>query len=106
MREILAGLHPIAQDAYTVEEIADRYDVDQCTAYKGIRRSDGMYPTPEARAGGVRPRVVIRGEAVEACDRNRVAFYRTTPSWNQRFVNGAPAAPLRRSARVVIADLR
>lgn len=102
MHEILKGHHPLTQDTYTVQEIADRYDLHRDTAYKAIRAGDPMLPRAEPLREGIRPRLVIGRAAVAACDWDRVTFYRTTPSWHTKFVVGAPPAPPRRSARAVL----
>lgn len=106
MKFIRNGGHPLTEANYTVLDVAERYDVHRDTAYKGIRSGDPMFPEARPTGYGRRPRLVISREAIEICDRNRLAFYRTTPSWHDNFVPGSPAAPPRRSARAVIAEIR
>jgi transposase len=104
MYEILRGAWPLTRQVYTVEEVAQRYGVHRDTAYKGIRSGDPMYPRAEPAGDGPRPRLLIRRDEIAACDRRRLEFYRTTPSWHKLFREVDAVPPPRRSARAVLAE--
>lgn len=105
MYEIFSGRHPQTKETYTVREIAERDDLHRDTVYKSIRAGDPMLPLAQLLRERVRPRLVVRRDAVVTCDQNRLVFYRTTPSWSRNFIVGSPQAPPRRSARVVLNEL-
>jgi hypothetical protein len=106
MREIELGRHPLSQDWYSAWDVAERYGVNVQSVYDGIREAHVLFPQSEVTGNGSRPRRRFSREAIEACDQRRLWFYKTTPSWHAKFVPGAPAAPPRRSAEVVIAEAK
>ena len=115
MRAIELGRFLLTKAWYTAIEVAERYDVHDQTVYKGARLGQALYPVATAvvtadttavvtaEGTGERPRIKFSREAIEACDRARLLFYKTTPSWHQMMRSDAPA-PRRRSAAAVIAE--
>lgn len=99
---IMRGWTPLKLPTYTVDEVAERYGVHRDTAYKGIRARSPMFPAAQRKNDGPRAWLSVTREALEQCDRDRLAFYKTTPSWYRKYVKGSPAAPPRRAARMVI----
>jgi hypothetical protein len=104
MYEIGRGMWRLTQATYTVEEVAMRYAVHRDTAYKGIRSGDPMYPHAVPAGDGPRPRLLVPREEIAKCDRRRIAFYVTTPSWFRLFRELDAVPPPRRSARAILAD--
>ena len=107
MRQIELGRFLLKKAWYTAIEVAERYDVHDQTVYKGARLGEALYPVSTAvvtaEGTGERPRILFSREAIEAADRARLLFYKTTPSWHQMMRSDAPAPP-RRSAAAVIAE--
>lgn len=102
MRAIELGQFRLKLAWYTAFEVAERYEVHFQTVYKGARLGDELYPVATAEGTGKRPRIKFSREAIEACDRARLLFYKTTPSWHEMMRINDPAPP-RRSAAAVIA---
>lgn len=102
MRLIELGRFPLDKAWYTPLEVADRYEVHVQSVYDGIRIGHALYPVAHAVGDGPRPRRQFSREAVEACDRARLLFYRTTPSWFELTGSDSSSAPPRRSAAEVI----
>ena len=105
MYEILAGYHQLTYDEYDVSEVAERYGVHRDTVYRGVRRGDPMYPDAVGIGNGVKPRLVVSVEALRASDFRRLAFYKTTPSWQKLIGLEFTKPPPRQSARSVLARL-
>ena len=107
MRMIELGRQTLVKEWYTAFEVADRYEVHFQTVYKGARPGQALYPVATAvvtaKGTGKKPRIMFSREAIEACDRARLLFYKTTPSWHEMMRSNVPAAP-RRSAAAVIAE--
>jgi len=104
MRLIEQGRFPLNDAWYTALEVADRYEVHVQSVYDGIRFGHALYPVADAKGDGPRPRRQFSLEAIEACDRARLLFYKTTPSWHEMTGSDASRAPPRRSAAAVIAE--
>ena len=103
MRQIELGRFLLTEAWYKAFEVAERYDVHEQTLYKGAPVGHPLYPVATAEGTGERPRIMFSREAIEAADRARLLFYKTTPSWHQMMRSDAPAPP-RRSAAAVIAE--
>lgn len=104
MRSILAGRYPLGGDDLTAEQVAERYRVHRDTVYKGVRSGSPLFPVASRKGRGPKAPLRFSPAAVAEADRNRIAFYKTTPSWHDLFGDGATAAPPRRSAKAVIAE--
>lgn len=104
MRQIELRRFPLTQAWYTALEVAERYEVHFQTLYKGARDGHALYPVATAEGTGVRSRIKFSREAIEACDRARLLFYKKTPSWYEMMGLDASLAPRRRSAAAVIAE--
>ena len=102
MHLIMRGRRPLDQGIYTVDEIAERYDVHRDTVYKGVRAGSPLFPRPGRKGAGPKAWLHFTAASIETSDRNRIAFYKTTPSWHDLFGAGASAAPMRRAATQVI----
>ena len=102
MRQIELGRFPLKEAWYSAIEVAERYDVHDQTLFKGARVGHALYPVATAVGTGRRPRIQFSREAIEACDRARLLFYKTTPSWHDLLKINEPA-PRRRSAAAVMA---
>ena len=102
MHLIMRGRRPLDEGTYTVDEIAERYDVHRDTVYKGIRAGSPLFPRAGRKGAGPKAWLYFTAESIETSDRNRIAFYKTTPSWHGLFGAGASAAPVRRAATQVI----
>ena len=103
MHLILQGRFPLDDGEYTVDDVAERYGVHRDTVYKGVRAGAGLYPRTQRKGSGPKAWLYFSRAEIEACDKDRLEFYRTTPSWSELFGAGAAAAPARRSARDLIA---
>ena len=103
MRQIELGRFPLTQAWYKAVEVAVRYDVHEQTFFKGARVGHALYPVATAEGTGDKPRIKFSREAIEACDRARLLFYKTTPSWHEMMRSDVPAPP-RRSAAAVVAE--
>ena len=103
MRQIELRRFPLTQAWYTAFEVAERYEVHFQTLYKGARVGHALYPVATAEGTGDKPRIKFSREAIEACDRARLLFYKTTPSWHEMMRSDVPAPP-RRSAAAVVAE--
>jgi hypothetical protein len=103
MREIELGRFLLSEAWYKAFEVAERYAVHEQVFFKGVRVGHALYPVATAEGTGERPRIKFSREAIEACDRARLLFYKTTPSWHEMMRSDAPA-PHRRSAAAVIAE--
>ena len=101
-RQIELGRFLLTEAWYKAFEVAERYDVYEQTLYKGAQVGHPLYPVATAEGTGERPRIKFSREAIEACDRARLLFYKTTPSWHEMMRINEPAPP-RRSAAAVIA---
>lgn len=104
MRVIELGQFRLQRPWYSVFEVAERYEVHFQTLYKGARVGHALYPVTTAEGKGPRSRIKFSREAIEACDRARLLFYKTTPSWHEMMGFDASLAPPRRSAAAVIAE--
>ena len=104
MRQIELGQFRLTEAWYRAFEVAERYDVHEQTLYKGARIGHPLYPVATAVGTGKRPRIQFSREAIEACDRDRLLFYKKTPSWYEMMGLDASLAPRRRSAAAVIAE--
>lgn len=102
MYSILQGNHAIQDAEYDVTDIAERYCLHRDTVYKGVRAGSPLLPKPHRKGVGPRAWLYFSADAVQTCDRNRIYFYMTTPSWHELFGDGASAAPPRRSAIEVV----
>jgi len=102
MHLIMQGRRELDGGIYTVDEIAVRYDVHRDTVYKGIRAGNPLFPHAGRKGAGPKAWLHFTTESIETSDRNRIAFYKTTPSWHDLFGAGASAAPVRRAATQVI----
>lgn len=105
MHEIMGGGFTLDEDAYSVDDIAERYDVHRDTVYKGIRAGSPLFPQASRKGSGPKAWLHFTRASIQTSDRNRIAFYKTTPSWHELFGDGASAAPVRRSATKVIQAL-
>ena len=101
---ILRGHNPLDQDAYNPGDIAARYGVRPDTVYRAVRVGDPLYPVAHRKGVGPKAWLFFSPEAVARCDRDRLAFYRTTPSWHAKYMADPTPAPPRRAAKVVIAE--
>ena len=104
MRLIEQGKFPLEKSWFKAREVSERYEVNLQSVYDGGRVGHVLYPECVADGVGKRPRIKFSREAIEACDRRRLVFYKTTPSWYQMRKNDASLAPPRRSAAAVIAE--
>lgn len=104
MREVELRRIPLTQAWYTAFEVAERYEVHFQSVYKGARVGHALYPVATAAGKGPRSRIKFSREAIEVCDRARLLFYKTTPSWHEMIESDASLAPPRRSAAAVIAE--
>lgn len=102
MHEIMRGMFALDGDTYSVDDIAERYDVHRDTVYKGIRAGSPLFPLASRKGDGPKAWLHFTLASIRTSDRNRIAFYKTTPSWHELFGDGASAAPARRAAAVVI----
>lgn len=85
--------------------MAERYDVHRDTVYKSIRAGSPLFPQANRTGAGPKAWLRFNAEAIRKSDWNRVAFYKTTPSWHELFGKGAAAAPVRLAATKVIQAL-
>ena len=99
---IMRGGRPLQDEQYNVDELAERYLVHVGTVYRGVRLESPLFPRATRIGTGPRAWLYFTATAIEACDRNRIRFYRTTPSWHDLYGEGASAAPARRSAKALI----
>lgn len=81
MKKIEGGLFPVDKPFYEVADVALRYGVHEKTVYAGIKAGNPMYPIPVSRRPGTSSRIFILMDEIEACDNQRIQFYRTTRSW-------------------------
>jgi hypothetical protein len=102
MHLIMQGRRELDGGIYTVGEIAERYDVHRDTVYKGIRAGSPLFPQAGRKGAGPKAWLHFTTESIETSDRNRIAFYKRTPSWHDLFGAGASGAPARRAAKQVI----
>lgn len=102
MHGIMRGRFPLDFDVFTVNDIAERYDVHRDSVYKGIRAGSPLFPRAGRKGAGPKAWLHFTLESIRTCDQNRLTFYKTTPSWHELFGAGASAAPVRRSATKVI----
>lgn len=102
MRFIEMGHLPVDINAYSVQDVAERYDVHRDTVYKGIQSESPLFPKPSRINAGPKAWVHFTPEAIIECDQNRIAFYKTTPSWHELYGEGASAAPIRLAAKKVV----
>jgi len=102
MAEISRGQHPLVGELFTVQEVADRYEVHRDTAYKAIRAGHVLYPEAIEDGVGPRPRLLVWRQAVEACDERRLTYYRTTAAWHGMSGNGIKPPPRRVSGKRAI----
>lgn len=105
MHQIMRGGFALDEDTYTVDDIAERYDVHRDTVYKGIRAGSPLFPQASRKGPGPKAWLHFTMASIRTSDRNRIAFYKTTPSWHELFGGGASAAPVRRAATKVIQAL-
>lgn len=105
MHEIMRGGFALDEDIYTVDDIAERYDVHRDTVYKAIRAGSPLFPQASRKGSGPKAWLHFTTASIQTSDRNRVAFYKTTPSWHDLFGDGASAAPVRRAATEVVQAL-
>lgn len=103
MREIELGRFLLTEAWYKALDVAERYDVHEQTFFKDVLVGHALYPVATAEGTGERPRIKFSREAIEACDRARLLFYKTTPSWQQMTGSDPSSVPRRRSAAAVIA---
>jgi hypothetical protein len=106
MYEILEGEDQVVGDEYGVADIAERYAVHPVTVYKGVRNGSPLFPTAHRKGKGPKAWLYFSAAAIAECDLNRIAFYKTTPSWHEFYGDGAASAPPRRSAVAVVASQR
>ena len=100
MKKILDGKYPLEdKPLFYVYEVAERYGVHDDTASKGIRSRNPLYPLAHPLGTGPRPRIAISRSEILACDKRRIKFYQTTPSWMKNFENFDGTFPTRISAR-------
>lgn len=98
------GRQPLVKEWYTAFEVAERYEVHFQVVYRGARLGNPLYPVATAKGTGKRPPIEFSREAIEASDRARLLFYKTTPSWQQMTGSDPSSVPPRRSAAAVIAE--
>ena len=98
MYAIKLGRIPVEGGDYTVDEVAERYDVHRDTVYKGVRACSLLFPQADRKGAGPKAWLHFTSKSVETSDQFRIAFYETTPSWHEFFGDGASAAPARRAA--------
>ena len=103
---VMRGNYELDQDEYTVDDIAARYGVRTDTVYRAVRAGDPLYPAAHRKGQGPKAWLYFSRAAVAQCDQDRLAFYRTTPSWMRLHGEEAGSAPPRRAARVVIAEFK
>jgi hypothetical protein len=106
MHAIMEGIVPLVDADYNVEEIAERYVVHRDTVYKGVRAGSPLFPKPHRKGTGPKAWLYFSAAAVQESDRNRILFYKTTPSWHEVYGDGATSAPRRCSAADVVAAQR
>ena len=100
MRKIQEKQRPLDKKAvFFVYEVAERYGVHMDTAFKGIRSGDPLYPRSHPLGTGPRPRIGIFREEIVECDKRRIKFYKTTPSWIKNYEDGDGTFPKRISAQ-------
>lgn len=99
---IQRGWYPIDADEWSVDEVADRYQVHRDTVYKGVRAGSPLFPRATRKGSGPKAWLYFSAQAIAACDQNRITFYMTTPSWHELTGQGVKAAPPRRSAQTVL----
>lgn len=102
MLSIQRGWFPIDDGEWSVDDIADRYQVHRDTVYKGVRSGSPLFPKASRKGTGPKAWLYFAPEDIRECDQNRIAFYQTTPSWKVLTGQEAKAAPPRRSARDVL----
>ena len=102
---IESGLLPVDQPFYEVADVAARYGVHEKTVYAGMKAADPLYPFPVCRRPGTSTRVFVVMDEIHACDKRRIQFYRTTPSWLELGDLERLKKSVRRSARDVLATL-
>jgi len=103
---VTRGHFELDQEEYTVDEIATRYGVRADTVYRAVRARDPLYPAAHRKGQGPKAWLYFSRAAVAQCDRDRLAFYETTPSWKRLHGEEAGSAPPRRAAHVVIAEFK
>lgn len=103
MLSIAAGRHPLLYDDYSIEEVAHRYAVTRDAVYRGIRKGSPLYPKAVREGAGPKGMLLITRKALEACDKRRMKFYKTTPSWFK--LNGLDAPGKKLPKRVAAKDL-
>lgn len=87
MAEISRGLHPLVGELFTIQEVADRYDVHRDTAYKAIREARPLFPEAIQDGTGPRPRLLVWRQSIEACDTRRLIYYKGTMAWRSMAPN-------------------
>ena len=102
MLSIQRGWFPIDDGEWSVDDIADRYQVHRDTVYKGVRSRSPLFPKASRKGTGPKAWLYFAPEDIRERDQNRIAFYQTTPSWKVLTGQEAKAAPPRRSARDVL----
>ena len=102
MKMIASGLLPIDQSFYEVADVALRYGVHEKTVYAGIKTENPLFPVSVSRMLGSRSRIYFLMDEIEACDKRRIQFYQTTPSWLESDDPARLKKFLRRSARSVL----
>jgi len=104
MMSIARGSYPLRDGDHTVDEVAERYDVTRDAVYRGIRQGSPLYPKAEREGCGPKAWLYITREALEACDANRLEFYKRTPSWLKLAGLDWQKPPPRIAARVLLGD--
>jgi hypothetical protein len=102
MLSIQNGWYPIYEIEWSVDDVADRYQVHRDTVYKGVRADSPLFPKATRKGTGPKAWLYFTPEDIRQCDQSRIAFYQTTPSWQVLLGQDAGAAPPRRSAREVV----
>ncbi len=101
---VMRGHYELDQDEYTVDDIAIRYGVRADTVYRAVRAGDPLYPAAHRKGQGLKAWLYFSRATVAQCDQDRLAFYKTTPSWKRLHGEEAGSASPRRAAHVVIAE--
>lgn len=105
MLSIAEGRHPLLEDEYLIEDVAHRYGVTRDAVYRGIRKGSPLYPRAVKEGKGPKGWLLITRKAMEACDKRRLKFYKTTPSWQKLKGLDGKKLPKRVSAKALLGPL-